>query len=246
MMATARRGLELLELHRQTAFTFDDRGRMIHESAPDRSRGKRFSFTGCWEGNLGVIRDDVPDSVALELDRLLHAEPPLCWPDAMPVHLADYLGVLSVPIADPGPGLLWVIPAPLHYDHDVHLVWSGTTDGDRLLAQFSEAVRGSLVEAGLREAGDLWAPWCVALIDGQVVSVAQTVRTGPRGAEVGVDTAIGFRGLGLGAAATAGWSAHRDLEQRMLFYGTGRSNLSSQRVADRLGLSFIGSTFAVT
>jgi predicted GNAT family acetyltransferase len=106
-------------------------------------------------------------------------------------------------------------------------------------------VPGSLVEAGFREAGDLWAPWCIALVDGQVASIAQTVRTGPGGAEVGVNTAIGFRGLGLGAATTASWSAHPDLKRWTLFYGTGRDNRSSQRVAARLGLRFIGSTFAV-
>jgi YD repeat-containing protein len=243
-MAAAMRNLELLALHRQTAFTFDHRGRMIRERAPDRSRGKRFSFTGCREGNLGVIRDDVSDPAALELERLLLTEPPLSSRGAVPVHLGAYLRVLDSPIADHLLGLLWVFPAPLRYAHDAHLVWSGTGDGDRLLARFSDVVRGSLLEAGFREPGDIWAPWCVALVDGQVVSVAETVRTGPHGAEVGVDTEIGFRGLGLGAAATAGWAAHRDLDQRTLFYSTNRDNRSSQRVAARLGLSFIGSTFA--
>jgi hypothetical protein len=32
--------LELLEVHRQTAFAVDDRGRMLYERAPDRSPGR--------------------------------------------------------------------------------------------------------------------------------------------------------------------------------------------------------------
>ena len=125
-------------------------------------------------------------------------------------------------------------------------MWSGTSDGDRLLTRLADAMPASLVEIGFREVTDLWAPWCVALAVGEVVSIAETVRTGPGGAEVGVDTAVGFRGRGLAAAATAGWAAHPDLGERTLFYGTGRANTSSRRVTDRLGLRFLGSTFAVS
>jgi hypothetical protein len=245
-MAAATPELELLELHRHTAFAFDGRGRMTHERAPDRSRGKRFSFVGCREGNLGVIRDDVRDPSARELERLIDEEPPLSSPDAVPVHCEDYLALLDRPLSAHLLGLLWVFPTPLRYVHEVRLVRSGTSDGDRLLSRFADLVHDSLAEAGFREAGDLWAPWCIALVDGHgVASIAQTVRAGPGGAEVGVNTAIGYRGLGLGAAATAGWSAHPDFEQRTLFYSTSRENRSSRRVATRLGLRFVGSTFAV-
>lgn len=103
----------------------------------------------------------------------------------------------------------------------------------------------SLVDAGFGQPSDLWEPWCVALIGEQIASIAQTVRRGPEGAEVGVDTAMDFRGRGLGAATTAGWSRHDDLKRLTLFYSTGRENRSSHRVTDRLGLRFVGSTFAV-
>lgn len=247
-MRAAASELELLEVYRQTAFAFDERGRMAYESAPDRSSGKRFSFTGCREGNVAVIRHDVPDPVAHKLERLLAEEPPLVSDEAEPLHLEDYRSLLDLDGAgvEHSLGLLWFFPRPLAYRHDAHLVWSCTGEGDDLLARFADAMPVSLAEKGFRIPSDLWEPWCVALVDGHVASIAETVRSGPDGAEVGVDTAVGFRGLGLGAAAAAGWSGHPQLKQRALFYGTGRDNPSSRRVTDRLVLRFLGSTFAVS
>jgi hypothetical protein len=63
--------------------------------------------------------------------------------------------------------------------------------------------------------------------------------------EVGVDTADGFGGRGLAAEAVAGWSRHPELGGRTRFYSTARSNVSSQRVTQRLGLRLLGATFAV-
>jgi hypothetical protein len=236
-----------LEVHRATAFTFNERGRMVYESAPDRSRGKRFSLAGCHDGNLVVIRDDVSDFAAGELQRLAGDEPPLSSPEAMPIHLDEYQEVLdgAGSAVEHLLGLLWVLPGPLTFDHDAHLVWSATSEGDRVLAEFADVMPSGLLDTGFRTPADLWEPWCVALVGGQVASIAESVRTGPHGAEVGVDTAVGFRGHGLAAAATAGWSAHPELADRALFYSTGRDNTSSRRVTERLGLRFLGSTFAV-
>lgn len=234
--------LAILELHRRTAFAFDERGRMAYERAPDRSRGKRFSLAGCREGNVGVVRDDVPDPVADELAALLADEPPLSGPDARPQHVPDYLGLLGGAASF---GLLWVFPGPLDGGDGAHLVWSGSDEGDDLLRRFDQVMPADLVERGFRRPSNLWDPWCVALVGGSVASLAETVRTGRDGAEVGVDTDAGFRGRGLAAAATAGWSRHRRLADRTLFYSAGRENTSSRRVTERLGLRFLGSTFAV-
>lgn len=234
--------LALLGLHRQTAFIFDGRGRVAHESAPDRSRGKRFSFAGCSEGNVGVVRDDVPDAVADELERLLAGEPPLSAPDAVPRHGQRYVDLLG---GSARLGLLWVFPGPLDFGEGAHLVWSGTDEGEELVGHFGQVVPEGLAKTGFHRPVDLWAPWCVALVDGMVASVAETVRSGEGGAEVGVDTDPSFRGRGLAAAATAGWSRHQQLAGRVLFYSTNRENTSSRRVTERLGLRFLGSTFAV-
>jgi predicted GNAT family acetyltransferase len=55
-----------------------------------------------------------------------------------------------------------------------------------------------------------------------------------------VNTLPAYRGRGLAAAATAGWSRLPGLQMRPLFYATHRDNLSSQRVIARLGLPFLG------
>jgi hypothetical protein len=243
-----RRGdLEILELHRTTAFAFDEQGRMIHESSPGRTLGRRFSFAGCREGNVAVVRADVAEAVAHELAQLVASEPPLIDPDAEAAYVDEYLALLGeegAP-AEHQHGLLWVFPDTLAHETRADLVWSGTNDGDRLLQELGDSMPASLLEAGFQTPENLWAPWCIAMVDGKIASIAETVRVGQGGSEVGVDTVVEFRGEGLGAAATAGWSRHPDVAQRVRFYSTGRENLPSRRLAERLGLRFLGSTFAV-
>lgn len=65
-------------------------------------------------------------------------------------------------------------------------------------------------------------------------------------AETGVATVPAFRGRGYAAAATAGWAALPSLRGHILFYETDRMNRSSQGVARRLGLRFLGATFAIS
>ena len=239
--------MEILEVHRRTAFTFDAQRRMIHESAPNESPGRRFSFTGCRDGNLAVVRADVPGSVARELLRLVASEPPLASPTSEAVHLDAYRELLQAePVSvDKCHGLLWVFPSSLKAQDPTELVWSGTSDGNRLLHGLQGAMPQSLVDAGFRTQEDLWEPWCIATVDGQIASIAETARRGPAGSEVGVDTADQHRGKGLGAAATAGWSRHPDVAAGMRFYSTGRENASSRRLTERLGLRFLGSTCAI-
>ena len=239
--------LQILDIHRKTAFTFDAQGRMIHESAPDQSPGRRFSLAGCRDGNLAVVRADVPSPVARDLDCLVASEPPLANPESDPVHREAYRDLLAVPVTsvEDFHGLLWVFPGPLTYVTPTELVLSGTSEGNKLLDRLDDAMPASLIDKGFRRSEDFWEPWCVALVSGKIASIAETVRTGSGGAEVGIDTALDFRGRGLGAAATAGWSRHPDLRQVNRFYSTGRENTSSRRLAERLALRFLGSTFAV-
>jgi predicted GNAT family acetyltransferase len=103
----------------------------------------------------------------------------------------------------------------------------------------------ALVALGFVDVGEFWAPWCVALEGDEIASIAFAARLGPAGAETGVATVPALRGRGFAAAATAGWASLPALDGRTLFYSTSRTNLSSQRVAQRLGLRFIGATFSI-
>ena len=84
-------------------------------------------------------------------------------------------------------------------------------------------------------------PWAMALAGGRVVSVCHTPRPmTERAAECGVWTHPDYRGRGFAAAVTATWADVLRPSGRYLFYNADRANLSSQRVAARLGLRPIG------
>ena len=84
-----------------------------------------------------------------------------------------------------------------------------------------------------------------ALDAGTVVSIACTARLSSIGAEVGVATVPASRGRGFAAAATVEWASLPSLEGHVLFYSTNAENISSQRVADRLELQFVGPSLSI-
>jgi RimJ/RimL family protein N-acetyltransferase len=132
-------------------------------------------------------------------------------------------------VLNSGPGYL--IPDGLTYDTDAELVDSTAPrplpcPDTWELDEWSELLAGNL------------GPWAVALQDGVVAAVAHTPAAIERAAEVGIWTDPDFRGRGLGAATTARWA--RVANGRTLFYSTSADNLSSQRVAARLGLEQLG------
>ncbi len=124
---------------------------------------------------------------------------------------------------------------------------SNTPEGDRLLVHLRDrGMPDALVALGFVDVGELWAPWCVALHNEDIASIALAARLGSAGAETGVATVPAFRGRGFAAAATAGWAMLPALRERVLFYSTSRANVSSQRVAQRLALRFPGASLAIT
>jgi len=91
-----------------------------------------------------------------------------------------------------------------------------------------------------------FGPWCVAVIDEKIAPIAFAARLSDLGAELGLATAKAFRGRGFASAATAGWSRLSALQSRVLFYSTGRNNISSQRVAVHLGLQLRGASLQIS
>jgi len=239
---------DLLALDVATLFVLNRFGRTLHDNAPDRSPGPRFYLGGCGSANVVRIRWDVGPDTAQALQRLAADEPPLRNPDSTPPHLDEYTHLLAAeaPIAHCTLGLTWCFPAALSYAHDVPLIASGTPAGDRLLARLAhQGLPQALLELGFTSLDDFWPPWCAALQNGEIASIAFAARLSPAAAETGVVTVQEFRGQGLAAAATAGWAAHPALRGRALFYSTSRTNTSSQRVAARLGLRFFGASLSI-
>ncbi|MDP1601593.1 GNAT family N-acetyltransferase [Phenylobacterium sp.] len=238
----------LINIELETRFTLTPTGRIEREADPDRSPGPLMFLAGCDGGALVQFSHELEDDLVAELKALSVDEPPLSGPGQVPVHIEQYLDLLGAfgPLQN-HLGLSFHLPHRSHAQVSAPLIASGTAEGDHLQATLTrEGMPPALVEMGFRDAGDLWAPWCLALQDGQIASLAFAARLGGGGAELGLATLPAFRGLGLAAAATAGWSALPSLADRTLFYSTATSNLASQRVVTKLGLKFIGPTWAIS
>lgn len=87
-------------------------------------------------------------------------------------------------------------------------------------------------------------PWAMAVVDDRVVSICHTpIAMSAEAAECGAWTDPAYRGRGYAAATVAAWASILEPTGRELFYSTDADNLSSQRVAERLGLRLIGWTW---
>jgi hypothetical protein len=232
--ARARAGvcrLALLDVQAATRFELDGRGRILREGPPDLGPAPRLWLAGSAEGSVLRLRANVPDEVADAAAALVAREPlEGCVPE-----LAALLG------GEPERGLSFVFrdvpPEP-----GGEIVLSGTPAGDELLAR---GLPPAFAELGFRDEDELWPPWCVALDGGEPAAIAFSARLSAAGVEAGVFTAPAARGRGLAAAATAGWAASPALGDRVRFYSTTAGNVSSQRVAERLGLDLVGPAYEI-
>jgi hypothetical protein len=240
-------GNHWLNLDYCTLFRLRHDGRIEGENDPDSSPGPRFWFAGCADGNVFGVRADLPDDLAAELESLAATEPPFIHP-AKPKHLERYLSLLDGGRpATHNLGLVYELPHAHPYPSDARLISSDSKEGQDLMQSWAaDGVPEGLFELGFREVTDFWTPWCAAVIDGEVASIAFAARLADAGAELGLVTIKAFRGRGLAATATAGWSRLATLRSRTLFYSTDQANISSQRVAGRLGLRIRGASLRIS
>ena len=243
-------GREALAKHLETIFVFDESARIVRNTDPDRGAGPRLYLGGCDTGNVVRLRHDVGAHTARAVEAIVADEPPLSAPDSVPMHVDNYVELLGAeaPIEEHGHGVNYCFPSDFVYDHDVTVVNSDMPEAERLDLGLAvdQVLPQPLVAIGFSTIARLWTPWCVALHDGEIASLVQTVRIAPTGAEAGVDTVPNSRGRGFAAAAAAGWAASPSLRGRTLFYSTSVTNISSQRVTERLGLRLVGASFSLT
>jgi hypothetical protein len=241
---------EDLDVRLATIFVFDESGRIVRNTDPDRGTGPRLYIGGGKSGNTACLRHDVGMSTARAIERLAAEEPPLDAPECVPVHLERYIELLAAeaPVQGHAMSLNYCFPHDFEYAHDVSVVFSDMHEDARAGYNMTpdRVLPGPLVDIGFSTVAKLWPPWCVALLDGEIASLVETVRISTNGAEAGVNTVPDMRGRGFAAAATAGWARSPSLRGRKLFYSTTVTNRSSQRVTERLGLDFIGASFSLT
>lgn len=241
-------GNQSLATQLSTLFVLTESGRIQRENDPERSAGPRLYIAGCQTANVVRFRHDVGAETAHAIEALVANEPPLADPDSTLRHLADYITLLNAEasVEQQSPGLVYRFPDHFSYEHDFTVVGSGTPNGDRWLGRLESEMPEPILKLGFRSVSDLWAPWSLAVHKGKIASICITARLGTNGAEAGLTTVPGFRGRGFGAAATAGWASLPSLRGRTLYYSMQRTNISSRRVAERLGLSFIGTSLRLT
>ncbi|HLJ52337.1 MAG TPA: hypothetical protein VKT24_03065 [Rhizomicrobium sp.] len=236
-------GQRLLEIQVETLFVTSRSGRILHCAGPDRAPAPRLHLAIGAGGAIVRVRDDIAPRIADAIEALATREFSVTQASATPRFSEEYRQLLdlSEPLTDHHFGVIHQLPHQTRWNGGATVVCHGTRQGDALIAKIArEGMPQDLVEAGFVDLSHFWEPWCVATVDDKIASLAFAVRLGEQGAELGVNTLPAYRGQGLAAAVTAGWSTLPTLQRRPLFYATHRDNLSSQRVIARLGLPFLG------
>lgn len=239
--------LRLLEIDLATSFQLTADGRIAWENEPVPSLGPRLCLLEGEAGAVAAVRSDV--GAAEDILSIATGGPPWDEADALPARLPRLLALLEAeaPVERASGGVVYQLPNGLTHDPAVIIVRGDSKAGGKLLADLAaNGMPPALVEAGFLGVGDLWPPWVVATVSGQIAATAFAARLGEAGAEIGVYTFAGFRGRGLAAAVTAAWSALPSLRGRALFYSHAAQNQSSARVTQRLGLRRIGRSVRVT
>ena len=240
--------LALLRVDVATMFVMSAEERIERSNDPDCSPGPRLYFTGCPDGNIVRVREDLEDQTALRLLAIGARQPPWRDPEVLPQCLGKFIDVLSTeqPVATVAPHVIYRLPNRLKYAHPAKIVRGDSAKGAAMLARFAErGLPPAMLAAGFKGVGDFWEPWCVAVERDEIAAIAFAARLGDRGAEIGVYSFPNFRARGFAAAVTASWSSMPALDGRALFYSTARSNRSSQRVTARLALRMIGASFSI-
>jgi hypothetical protein len=241
--------VDWLEIDRRTLFVLTRDGHIERENDPDKSPGPRLWLARCREGSVFGIGAHLPEDVTAELISFAVDEPPFTLPISPPRHLDRYTRLVARAgaVAHQSFGLIYELPHSLRYKSHARLVGGDSEEGERLRRSLSErGMSQGLSELGFRGVADFWPPWCAAVVNGTIVSIAFAARISKVGAELGVTTLKAFRGRGFAAAATAGWSSLSSLQSRALFYSTDQRNISSQGVARRLGLRLRAASLRIT
>jgi hypothetical protein len=222
----------LLERELTTLWITDHRGRLERVRPSDPEPVPLLVVATARDALVWACSTVVPDDLAADIGEALDADRPhdrtadVGWSPTCAPRLLELVGQLG-PVGNVarGPSFLFsVVPEP----HNGIECWLSTeVDAQRLSGRMPERDRQSLAP-----------PWAVAVVDGQVASVCETARSAPDGVEAGVWTYESHRQQGLATAATAAWA--RLVAGRTVFYSTSYDNRSSQRVAQRLGLSPLG------
>lgn len=212
---------------------------MRAEGLVDRSIGVRFDRTATQEA-LGIT-SVVPPQLMVALEAIRSSPRPVGDPTTPPA----LLDVCERLLAAEGwnvrrstvslvyliePGVSFASSVTMHRsDRSIPIWLRQANPGNWEPLEWDELVDGKL------------GPWVMATHEQRVVSITHTpTPLTDQSVEAGAWTDPELRGRGYAAAVTAEWADVLRPSGRFLFYSTNPDNLSSQRVAARLGLRLVG------
>lgn len=191
-------------------------------------------------GQRLFVGDEIPETLVPALRDAVRTSVRASTADVMPRALGVCRAILEPSCAplslDGGP--YYLIEPNVRIEPRAYIARSDARHSERLRAfnpgnwdtgEWDELLDGTL------------GPWAIAVVEGKVASICHTpLAMTKAAAECGVWTHADYRGRGLAAEVTATWAEVLRRSGRHLFYSTDAENLSSQRVAARLGLRPIG------
>jgi RimJ/RimL family protein N-acetyltransferase len=218
----------LLHTELETLWVSDAEGRLLHARVPN-GRVAPYLVVGVSAiARVVAASMELPEPLADELREMIASEALATTFPWRPSTTRRCVGAIAAAtgcqlVTEDGPS--YVIPAGLPAPSRADIQTYDSDDAEALRARIpkEDPVEGH-------------GPWAVALVDGNLASVCSTARSGPAGAEAGLYTYPAYRRNGLGAATTVTWARLITEGGRTAFYSTSSENLSSQRVAQRLGL----------
>lgn len=220
MLLSAR---DLVQLQLRTAFLLDRHGRLLAINEPQRPAAPRIFVGIAGSERVVRLRHDIAEKVARGWLACSHLD-------------ADLAASVAAhePIVSEYRGPAYVLPPLTSPDEPSVMVRS--KGAPPLHPEL--AARGW----GYSEA----EPYAGIVRDGRVVAVCYSSRDGAEACEAGVETAIEYRGQGLGAAVVRAWAAAVQRSGRIALYSTSWENRASQRIAVRLGAEQYGENWHLT
>jgi GNAT superfamily N-acetyltransferase len=228
--------LDLMSIRVATLFRLDERGRLVESNEPNPQSAPRLWVGRTLAGSVVRFGTPVSEDLTLRISGIIEREPAGADVSAAPVWLDAIRDVLVAdsPIKASGGGPAYRFPVPV--SSPAHVV------------QLTDANLGLARETFRWLHDDLagWGPAFVVVENGVAVSGCFSSRNGAEAAEAGLETLPDFRGRGYAVAVTTAWAAAIQASGRHPIYSTAWSNLASQAVARRLGLTMFGADLSLT
>jgi GNAT acetyltransferase len=229
--------LALTEHRASLLFLHGERGRITGTNEPPPPGSAPRLWVGRTDsGTVWRFRNDLPDDVAVELERILSEEQastdfqqPLKTRDRILTEIGR-----NSPIESTCDGPSWRFPDSVSQQADVVPI---TQANAHLVPTDFAMLAGEIQER---------QPFFGIVRDNVAVSICYSARNSDLAAEAGVDTLEAYRGRGFAVAVTASWADAVRNEGREPLYSTSWENAASRRVADKLGLILYGADFQVS